>query len=375
MKQDVTLMSRRIPAVAAAVAIALALAGAAPALAEQSSTGPPAIRDGHARFEVLSPTLIRLEYAADDRFEDGPTMTAVSRAFPPVTFQTSVEGDTRVIRTPALTLRYHRDSGPFTEQNLSVELNVAGSPTAARPSWQPDSNPHNLGGWRRALDDELGPVPLHDGLLSRSGWYLLDDSQTVLLTADSGVFAPRPAHTGAYQDGYFFGYGHDYARGLADLRQLTGPAPLLPRKAFGVWFSRYYAYSAADYPALLDQFRAAGVPLDTLSIDTDWKRESDPTFAPIASVGAGGSASQPYAWDGWEWNANQFPDPPAFLAWAHAQGLSVALNVHPSINGDDPQFPATNARAGGLTKDSGLCQVLVATGRVLRLQLGRPAPA
>src|SRR5207248_5153322 len=45
----------------------------------------------------------------------------------------------------------------------------------------------------------------------------------------------------------------------------------------------------------------------------------------------------------------------------HAHGLYVALNVHPSINGDDPQFQAVNARAGGLTRDSGTCQVLVAT--------------
>src|SRR5205823_13822498 len=140
-----------------------------------------------------------------------------------------------------------------------------------------------------------------------------------------------------------------------------GGAPPLPRKAFGVWFSKYYAYSAADYPPLLKQFRDNGVPLDTLSIDTDWKRESNPVFAPIASTVAGGSATQPYAWDGWEWNTNQFPDPKGFLDWAHSQGLNVALNVHPSINGDDPKFQATNTKAGGLSQDSGTCRVLVAT--------------
>src|SRR5436305_2016228 len=174
----------------------------------------------------------------------------------------------------------------------------------------------------------------------RDGGDLLDDSQTALLTSGAPGFAARPAHAGAYEDGYFFGYGHNYARGLGDLRRLTGPAPLLPRKAFGVWFSRYYPYSADDYRSLLDQFRANGVPFDTLSVDTDWKRESDPAFAPIASTVAGGSATQPYAWDGWEWNANQFPDPKGFLDWAHGQGVNVALNVHPSINGDDPQFKA-----------------------------------
>src|SRR3546814_8621867 len=49
---------------------------------------------------------------------------------------------------------------------------------------------------------------------------------------------------------------HDYARGLRDLRALTGPAPLLPRKAFGVWFSRYWAYSATELETLVAQFRS-----------------------------------------------------------------------------------------------------------------------
>src|SRR3546814_14248850 len=55
-------------------------------------------------------------------------------------------------------------------------------------------------------------------------------------------------------------------------RSLTGPAPLLPRKAFGVWFSRYWAYSATELEPLVAQFRAQQVPLDTLSLDTDLKR-------------------------------------------------------------------------------------------------------
>jgi hypothetical protein len=348
----------RLGLIAAAIALALA-ASAAPAAAARPRAAT--VRDGAARFEVVSPTLIRLEYAADGHFENGPTMTVPKRTLPRRRFTTYVRGGTRFIRTRALTLRYRRGSGPFSARNLSIVVRRGGVRATARPDWSPGSSRRNLGGWRRGIDNESGPVPLHDGLLSRDGWYLLDDSQTVLLTSAAPGFATRPAHGGAYQDGYFFGYGHDYARGLADLRRLTGPAPLLPRKAFGVWFSRYYPYSAADYRTLLGQFRANGVPLDTLSVDTDWKRVSNPALAPVASTIAGGTATQPYSWDGWEWNTDQFPDPRGFLSWAHDQGLSVALNVHPSINGDDPQFSATDARAGGLTKDTGTCQVLVAT--------------
>src|SRR5436305_12797561 len=349
----------RLALVATALALGLL---AAPAAADAARARPATVRDGGARFEVLSPTLIRLEYAGDGRFEDGATMTVPRRALPRTRFATYVSAGARVIRTSALTLRYQRGSGPFTTGNLSIVLHGGGVRATVQPDWAPGSNPQNLGGWRRALDDETGPVPLHDGLLSRAGWYLLDDSQTALLTSGAPGFAARPAHAGAYEDGEFFGYGRCYARGLGDLRRLSGPAPLLPRKAFGVWFSRYYPSSADDYRSLLDQFRSNGVPLDTLSVDTDWKRESNTLFTPIASTAAGGSPTQSYSWDGWEWNTKLLPDPVGFLAWETQQGMSVARNVHPSIRGDDPQFPAANARAGGLTRDtSSLCQVTLAT--------------
>src|SRR5262249_22594430 len=151
----------------------------------------------------------------------------------------------------------------------------------------------------------VGPVALHDGVLSRDGWYVLDDTATPLRAAGSPGFAVRPKHAGTYQDLYLFAYGHDYKAGLRDLRFLTGPAPVLPRRAFGVWFSRYWPYSESDYHDLLAQFRAHGVPLDTLSVDTDWKRESNQLGALAGSILAG-APGLPFSWDGWEWNPQLF---------------------------------------------------------------------
>jgi alpha-glucosidase (family GH31 glycosyl hydrolase) len=271
----------------------------------------------------------------------------------PPPFSTAVEGDTFVLRTGALTLRYLRDSGPFTADNLGIEFDRGGAAATARPTWAPGPTAGNLGGWRRSLDNEQDPQPLHDGLLSRDGWYLLDDSATVLLTEALPGFAPRPAHGGAYQDGYFFGYGLDYARGLADLRVLTGPAPLLPRKAFGVWFSRYWAYSEAELREVVAQFRSHGVPLDTLSLDTDWKRMHDATGCIFFSQVAGAREGDPCSWNGWDWNYDLFPDPAAFLAWAHAEGINIGANIHPSISDQDPRYEETVARSGPLAADQG----------------------
>jgi alpha-glucosidase (family GH31 glycosyl hydrolase) len=307
----------------------------------------PIVTDGHARFTVLTPTLIRLEYAQDDHFEDALTQTVATRALPAPAFSTEIEHGERVIRTGKLVLRYRQDSGAFSADNLSIEVGTA----TAHPRWSPEPSRANLGGWRRGLDNDQDPQPLHDGLLSRDGWFLLDDSRTVLMTTTAPGFAARPVRDAAYQDGYFFGYGSDYRQGLADLRQLTGPAPLLPRKAFGVWFSRYWAYSDAEIRELITSFRAHAVPLDTLSIDTDWKQVHNAQGCVIFSAVAGARPGDPCSWNGWDWNRDLFPDPPAFLAWLHEQGVQVGLNIHPSIASTDPQFAAVQAATGGLRTD------------------------
>jgi alpha-glucosidase (family GH31 glycosyl hydrolase) len=177
------------------------------------------------------------------------------------------------------------------------------------------------------------------GLLDKSGWYLLDDTHTAVWTP-GGWIAPRPP--GDTEDGYLFGYGENYAAALQDLARLTGPAPLLPEYAFGNWFSRYYPYTTSEYEdQLLPEFTANGVSLDTLSVDTDWK--------------------SPNQWDGWEWNPALFPDPSAFLSWAKSNGIHVTMNIHSSISTSDPQYARAQAIAGGVLASascfSGPCAV------------------
>ncbi|HEX8744281.1 MAG TPA: TIM-barrel domain-containing protein [Thermoleophilaceae bacterium] len=359
-------MARR--GLAAVLALgALALAPQAAGAAVDGAT----IGDGPARFQVLTPTLIRLEYAADGRFEDRTTLTAVNRGLR-APFTTRVSNGIRIIRTKRMTLRYRVGSGPFGAANVMALIRTGGRTVRVHPRFKgppgpppeppnppartqapPNPDPAtprtqgNLGGWARGLDDQEKPVPLADGLLSRDGWYLLDDTRSALLTStDPGVEA-RPAHDSAYQDGYLFGYGLDYARGLRDLRALSGAAPLLPRRAFGNWFSKYWPYGASDLLAIADRFRSERVPLDVLGVDTDFKAPVA-QFAAVANTVLGRDQRYPYSWNGWDWNRDLFPDPKGFVDALHARGLATYLNVHPSIGARDRRWGETQQRAGGL---------------------------
>ena len=209
----------------------------------------------------------------------------------------------------------------------TVSVTAAG---AAAPA------PHlALGGYRRGLDGfngANGQPKTTPGLLYQDGWYLLDDTATALYDTATRRPSPRPAQQ-SYQDGYVFAYGHDYQRALSDLATLTGPPLLLPRWAYGVWYSEYIDRTAADYrDTILPAFRANRTPLDVLVTDTDFK--------------------SPSTWNGWEMDSAKYPDPKAFFDWSAAQGLHNTLNIHPSILDSDPQFAAAQATAHNkLTKN------------------------
>ena len=264
------------------------------------------IVSGHARFTVLTPRLVRLEWSETGEFEDRGTYAFPTRfTSAPPRYTTRLDGEGLTIDTGALALHYLQGSGRFTTDNLSITFALNGEPCTWVPG-MPD--PSNLRGTRRTLDECEGDASLEQGILSRAGWALFDDSRSVVFNAGDGWVAPRPSHE--LQDWYFFGYGHDYKGALGEYTRFGGPIPLIPRFVLGAWWSRYWAYSAHDLKDLVRDFERYDLPLDVLVVDMDWHT--------------------PHSWTGYTWNRELFPDPPAFLRWVHEKGLRVTLNLHPA---------------------------------------------
>ena len=245
------------------------------------------VRVGDARFTVLTPQLLRMEWAPGARFEDRASLVFLNRRLPVPRFTSRQEGEWHVIETDALTLRYRGAGGRFTAEDLEVRLKAP-----PRTTWRPGmADTANLQGTTRTLDGARGPVKLEPGLVSRDGWVVVDDSERPLFDASpwpwvlprvAGATAAAPAATNAAgtepaapsgtaaQDLYFFGYGHDYRRALADFTRVAGKIPMPPRFAFGSWWSRYWAYTDEEFKQLVRDFNRNDVPLDVLVVDMDW---------------------------------------------------------------------------------------------------------
>jgi alpha-glucosidase len=300
---------------------------------------------GKARFTVLTPQLLRLEWSDDGQFEDRASFVFVNRHLPVPAFQQSIDGaDGRLsIATSALKLSYLPGGHEgFTADNLTIELDVDGKRTV----WHPGAaDSDNLLGTTRTLDGSLGEQtkePLEAGLVSRSGWALVDDSLRPLFDASPWPWVTLRA-PGARQDWYFFGYGHDYRRALGDYARVAGRIPLPPRFAFGAWWSRYWAYSDQEIEEIVAGFREHDVPLDVFVIDMDWH----PTF--WNEPGVLDASGHSKGWTGYSWNRLLFPEPERFLAKLHAAGLKISLNLHPAsgVQPWEDRYPEM-ARAMGI---------------------------
>lgn len=72
-----------------------------------------------------------------------------------------------------------------------------------------------------------------------------------------------------HKDYYVFAYGHNYRAAVKALFEITGYTPILPRYAFGNWWSRYHEYTDKEYLTLLYKFIDRDVPITVSTIDMD----------------------------------------------------------------------------------------------------------
>jgi alpha-glucosidase (family GH31 glycosyl hydrolase) len=347
-----------------------ALAGASAPQADHAVPADDPVADlkavvtvGHARFTVLTPQLIRMEWSATGKFEDHASLVFINRRLPVPKFESGETKDgansVLTIKTEDLTLAYTpAGDGHFTSDNLSIALTVDGKQVVWHPG---DVDSGNLQGTTRTLDGALGSKtqqPMEPGLISRSGWVLVDDSTRALFDSTDFRFTegekspwpwvivrPENEKPGSYVDWYFFGYGHDYRAALGDYVRVAGRIPLPPRFAFGVWWSRYWSYSDQELDELVKGFRENDTPLDVLVIDMDWHISEEQ----LKAMGAKSQSSEELGWTGYTWNKVLFPDPDAFLKRLHEEGLKVTMNLHPAagIEPWEQAYPAM-ARAMGV---------------------------
>lgn len=277
------------------------------------------IIDSDLRITVITPELIRIEKGS---FCDLPTQTVLFRNLGKVDFSFKKFSDRITVKTDKCEFCVSK-CGELQSVRLSDGRLVT------------DFKKGNLKGTRRTLDVTFGRVKLVDGIVSRNGVALTDDSASLTLLPD-GTVSPR-SQVG--QDTYVYAYGCNYLSALRDFYRITGETPLIPRFCLGNWWSRFWRYTQDEYLDLMNKFEEKDIPLTVACIDMDWHwvdvekrfgekvKDYPKPKNPIANIT--GCFWNP-GWTGYSWNTELFPNHIAFLKTLHEKGLRTNLNVHPA---------------------------------------------
>ena len=314
------------------------------------------VSTGHARFTILTPQLIRMEWDAGGKFEDRASLVFLNRRLPvpEFTHESAPGGGRTVIQTGVLKLVYApgNSDGKFAPDNLSITFSLNGKKSygsqewripatcsvprarstgsrALRCSWNQGSSRAMAGAsWTTARVSFLTPMIFPSRPVNDSPW--------PWVTA-------RP--TGERQDWYFFGYGHDYKR--AALRFHARGRKDSAATAFCI---RDLVVSILVVHRPATQAARSGLPshetpLDVLVIDMDWH----PTFGMHWWDKRVDQSGHTLGWTGYSWNKLLFPDPTQFLAHIHQEGLKATLNMHPGsgVQPWEDRYPEM-ARAMGI---------------------------
>ena len=287
------------------------------------------IQGARYRFTILTSRLIRIEYSKKGCFEDRPSQLAINRDFDTPLFSVRDEPNCLEIHTKHLSLYY--DKKEFSAGGLAIKVRSASR--GIYSTWHySDELKENLGGTVRTLDQVDGETALNPGIQSRlQGYSVLDDSKS-LLFGDNQQMEPRLSGN---EDLYFFGYGYQYQKCLQDFFHLSGKTPLLPRYAFGNWWSRFYPYTAKEYSNLMMRFAQERVPLSVAVIDMNWH---------ITDV----NPEEGKGWTGYTWDLKLIPEPKALLNDLHRRKLKVTLNLHPAdgVQAHEAQYPLVASDLG-----------------------------
>ena len=288
------------------------------------------VRSGKARFTVLTPEMIRIQYSDRSLFEDRATFAIVNRRLPVPAF-TAVEKDGYLeIKTSALTLKYKIggviDGRKPSAEVLNISMQLNGRPVL----WYPGKDDAmNLKGTTRTLDGQIGDnkrQELENGLLSRAGWSIIDESPLARRGDGSTTFAfdkqvdgidwvAEPVDKQAI-DWYFLGYGHQYKKALGDFIKVAGRQPMPPLYVLGYWYSKYQRYTSDEFMEIVNDVKRFNIPMDVMIFDMDWHTQG---------------------WTGWTWDRTAIPDPEGLIDWMHQHGLEVSLNLHPADGVDDDE--------------------------------------
>lgn len=170
---------------------------------------------------------------------------------------------------------------------------------------------------------------------SASGVVPLDGNKEYEVSARGGpggvqLAVRSPANTTTFRSevgqaiDYYFFYGPELNRVIADYRQLTGEAPLFPKWAYGYWQCRERYHSQQEILDTAAEFRKRNIPVDALV--QDWQYWGK------------------YGWSAMKFDEDYYPQPKQMLDQLHSEDLHMLISIWSRFGEDTDVYKRMSAQ-------------------------------
>lgn len=291
--------------------------------------GPDIVRvnANHGRNHWTAPSLVVVDVppkVSFDLAEDARTLTLTSDRLV-----------VNVSKTNGALTFLDRDGHVYTREHATAPQSISDTDVVgAGPSYEvenvfslaPDEALYGFGYTSDASINRRGTqvdlVQTNTGILipvmvSTRRYGVLWDTYSAMRFKDDARGATMWAESAPGGVDYYF-MGSDSLDGVvAAYRRLTGPAPMYPKQAFGLFMSKERYPTQARLVEVAETFRRERFPLDYIVQDWQyWGSDKDGT------------------WSGMIWDPVRFPDPDAMIRRIHDLDLKLMVSIWPSVGND-----------------------------------------
>ena len=276
---------------------------------EKAIPNPECVFKGNKyRITVLTSSLIRLEYSNEGKFNDLPTLNVWYRNFKKPEFKVTEDDKLLNIETEYFNLIYNKEKN-FYGGKINPASNLKVTSLLTNKTWYytfPEVRNYDVDIY--SIEDNKDVKT--KSLFSLYGFVTIDDSKTDFFDSYGCLEKNDYEHI----DIYLFMYGNKFFTCLKDYYKITGRPSLLPRYAFGNWWSRNLTYNDELIKEVIDGFKEHDIPLSVIMLNNSWSRRDE-----------NGNHS-------FSFNKELFKDPVETTKNIHAANIHLGLSINP-MNG------------------------------------------
>lgn len=290
-------------------------------------------------IQFVSPEIVRVVKAPEGRSFTKKSLSVV-KSPESMSVTTEKKGETVSLKSNAVRVDFNVGTGRisffdkqgkalFTEKDYGAQFtpfNDAGNPTfSVRQAFLLDKDEAIYGLGQQQVDDLnqrnhkhfmrqralYASVPI---IQSTKGYGMFWDNYSPTTYTDNPQEMSFDSEVGECMD-YYFMYGGNADGVIAQIRDLTGQAPMYPLWTFGFWQSRERYKSQQETMEVVDKYRELGIPLD--GIIQDWQY-----WGPNSN------------WNSMNFDNPEFPDSQKMIDHVKKKNAKIMISIWASFGPD-----------------------------------------